>query len=389
MQDFEQYKQEVIELRRHFHMHPELGFQEYETSKFIKKYLKDLGLEPEGIAKTGVVALIKGKHPGKTLLLRSDMDALAVQEENDLEYVSQNKGVMHACGHDGHMAMLLVAAKILSQKTDQLHGTIKLVFQPNEEEDGASFLIKEGVLNNPDVDSSFAIHLWSPIPSGYIGLKSGPVMAEMFNFKITLKGKGGHTSAPQNGIDPIICAANIIQTVQSIQTREIDALDATVIVFGKINGGTSSNIMAETVEMEGTLRYLYDGDDAGEQQPRKRFQRMVEAISKAYRIDGKVEFFPSSYTVINDEESVHFLKTTVMDQIVEPEKVIPYCCMGGEDFSEFINHNNIPGALIFVGTGNPAVGSDRPHHRCDFNIDEETLLTGVKIHVLTALEYLK
>lgn len=389
MYNFEQYKDEVIQLRRHFHKHPEIGFQEYETSKFIQEYLKNLGLEPKVIAKTGVVALIEGKYPGKTILLRSDMDALAVLEENDVAYVSENKGVMHACGHDGHMAMLLVAAKILTDQRDAMHGTVKLVFQPNEEEDGASFLIKEGVLKNPDVDTSFAVHLWTPIPSGYIGLKSGPVMAEMYNFKITLVGKGGHTSAPQSSIDPIICAANIIQSVQSIQTREIDPMDATVIMFGKISGGTSSNIIAETVEMEGTLRYLYDGDDDGEQQPRKRFERIVKSICEAYRINGTVEFMPSSYTVMNDESSVQFLKTHVMNQIVPEHNIIPYCCMGGEDFSEFINHNNIPGALIFIGTGNPEVGSDKPHHRCDFNIDEDTLLTGVKIHVLTALEYLK
>ena len=159
MYNFEQYKDEVIQLRRHFHKHPELGFQEYETSKFIQEYLKNLGLEPKVIAKTGVVALIEGKYPGKTILLRSDMDALAVLEENDVAYVSENKGVMHACGHDGHMAMLLVAAKILTEQRDAMHGTVKLVFQPNEEEDGASFLIKEGVLKNPDVDTSFAVHL--------------------------------------------------------------------------------------------------------------------------------------------------------------------------------------------------------------------------------------
>lgn len=389
MQNFENYKQEVIELRRHFHRHPELGFQEYETSKFIQEYLTNLGLEPKTIAKTGVVSLIKGKYPGKTLLLRADMDALAIQEENDVEYISQNPGVMHACGHDGHIAMLLVAAKILSKRTEDIHGTIKLVFQPNEEEDGASYLVKEGVLENPKVDSSFAIHLWTPIPSGYIGLKSGPVMAEMYNFRIELRGKGGHTSSPQNSVDPIVCAANIIQTVQSIQTREIDPLEPTVIMFGKIQGGTSSNIIADTVEMEGTLRYLYDGDDEGVQQPRKRFKRMVEAICEAYRVSCEVTFLPSSFTVINEENSVAFLKERVLNQIVDGNMVVPYCCMGGEDFSEYINHNNIPGALVFVGTGNPAVGSNIPHHRCDFNIDEDTLLTGVKIHVLTALEYLK
>lgn len=386
---FDQYRDEVIELRRHFHKYPELGFNEYETSKFIKNYLISLGLEPKVVAKTGIVACIEGERPGKTILLRSDMDALPIKEENDFPFASSNEGVMHACGHDGHMAMLLVAAKILVNNKGKIKGTVKLVFQPNEESDGASYMIKEGVLKNPDVDASFAVHLWTPIESGKIGLKSGPVMAEMYNFKITLNGKGGHTSAPNNGIDPIICAANIIQSVQTIQTREINPMDTTVIMFGKINGGTSSNIIADRVELEGTLRYLYDGSDNSEQQPRKRFTRIVEAISQGYRVDCKIEFIPSNYIVLNDVKSVEFLRNDVLSQFVKAENIVPYCCMGGEDFSEFTSHNNIPGALIFIGTGNPAVGSDKPHHRSDFTIDEDTLLTGIKIHVTAALEYLK
>ena len=388
IENFEQYFDEVVALRRHFHENPEVGFQEYKTQEFIMKYLTDLGLKPYKIASTGVVALIHGKEKGKTLLLRSDMDALPIQETNTFSFASKKEGVMHACGHDGHMAMLLVAAKIIVKHRNNFNGTVKLVFQPNEESDGASFLIKEGVLENPKVDSSFAIHLWSPIPSGKIGLKSGAVMAEMYNFKIILKGKGGHTSAPQDGIDTILCAANVIQSVQILQTREINPMDTTVIVFGKINGGSQSNIIAEKVELEGTLRYLYDGDDEGEQQPRKRFKRVVEAICQAHRVTCDIEFKPSNYIVLNDEQSVEFLKREVLPSIVKEENIIPYCCMGGEDFSEFTNHNHIPGALIFVGTGNCAVGSNKPHHRCDFTIDENTLLTGVKIHVYTALQYL-
>ncbi|MCI9355632.1 MAG: amidohydrolase [Firmicutes bacterium] len=387
-ENFEQYLDEVVTLRRHFHQNPELGFKEYKTQKFIIKYLTDLGLQPYKIASTGVVALIHGKNPGKTLLLRSDMDALPIQETNTFSFASKNDGIMHACGHDGHMAMLLVAAKILVKNKECFDGTVKLVFQPNEEADGASFLIKEGVLENPKVDSSFAIHLWSPIPSGKIGLKSGAVMAEMYNFKIILKGKGGHTSAPQDGIDPILCAANIIQSVQMIQTREINPMDTTVIMFGKINGGTQSNIIAETIELEGSLRYLYDGDDAKEQHPRKRMKRIIESICQAHRVECNIAFMPSNYIVLNDEDSVAFLKKNVLSHITQSENIIPYCCMGGEDFSEFTSHNGIPGALIFVGTGNSEIGSDKSHHTSDFTIDENTLLTGIKIHVYTALHYL-
>jgi amidohydrolase len=389
MKKIELMKNEVISLRRHFHKHPELGFKEFETAKYIEKYLNDIGISTERIATTGVVGVIEGTHPGKTLLLRSDMDALAVEEENDVEYKSVNKGVMHACGHDGHMAMLLVAAKILVNEKDRIHGRIKLVFQPNEEEDGASFMIEEGVLKNPDVDSSFALHLWTPIQSGFIGLKSGSVMAEMYNFKIQLRGKGGHASAPHRCVDPLICASNIIQTAQIIQTREIDPMEDTVLMFGKINGGTASNIIPETLEMEGCLRYLYDGSDDGPQHPRKRFERIFSNICEAHRVEGNLQFFPSNYIVQNDENSVAFLNKNVMPHIVHSNNIIGYCCMGGEDFSEFTSHNNIPGALVFVGTGNKEKQSDMPHHNPKFNIDEDTLITGVKIHVYTALEYLK
>lgn len=383
-------REEVIALRREIHRHPELGFQEYRTAELVENYLHKLGIKTSRVAKTGVVGLIKGARDGKTILLRADMDALPVQEETNVPYQSVNDGVMHACGHDGHTAMLLVAAKILMKHQKELCGTVKLVFQPNEEESGAKYLIQEGVLENPKVDASFAIHLWTPIKSGQIGLKAGPTMAEMYNFKIVLTGKGGHTSAPQDGIDPIICAANIIQATQIIQTREINPMDTTVIMYGKVHGGTKTNIIPEKVELEGSLRYLYDGDDNGPQHPRKRFERIVASVCEAYRIKGEISFEVSNYIVLNDEASVAFLKKEVLRDIVEDDsQVIPYVCMGGEDFSEFTCHNNVPGALLFVGTGNKEKQSHYPHHSPAFNIDEDTLVTGVEIHVKTALQYLK
>lgn len=384
---------EVIALRRDFHMHPELGFSEYRTSEVVMEYLKNLGLEPKKIAGTGVVAIIKGNKAGagKTILLRADMDALPVQEENDVPYKSQNPGIMHACGHDGHTAMLLVAAKILMNHRDEFSGNIKLVFQPNEEESGAYRLIEEGVLENPKVDASFGIHLWTQVESGKIGLVVGPTMAEMYNFKIVLHGKGGHTSAPQQGIDPIICAANIIQTTQILQTREINPMEATVIMYGMVHGGTKTNIIPEEVVMEGSLRYLYDGKDDGPQHPRKRFERIVKGICDAHRIEGEITFEVSNYILSNDAETVKFLKDEVMPELVDGnmDLVIPYVCMGGEDFSEFSNHNNVPGAFIFVGNGDPAKGTDAAHHAPNFKLDEDTLVTGVQIHVSTALNFLK
>ena len=380
---------EVIALRRDFHMHPELGTQEYRTADQVEAFLQDLGMQTTRMYHTGVVGILEGKHPGKTLLLRSDMDALPVAEVNEIAYRSQNDGVMHACGHDGHMAMLLGAAKILSRHRDELHGTIKFVFQPNEEEGGACFMVEEGVLENPKVDSSFALHLWSQLPTGVIGLKSGAVMAEMYNFRIVLRGKSSHTSAPQEGIDPILCAANIIQSVQMIQSREIGPMDATCIVFGMIHGGTKSNIIPETVEMEGTLRYLYDGADDSPQQPRRRFERIVKSICEAHRVDGEVTFAVSSYIVLNDESSVDFLRDKVFSKMDSGLKLVPFVCMGGEDFSEFTCRNHVPGALVFLGIADHEKGSDNPHHAPNFNIDEDMLPIGVETFVRTALEFLK
>jgi amidohydrolase len=266
---------------------------------------------------------------------------------------------------------------------------VKLVFQPNEEEEGAKFMVEEGVLENPKVDAAFGVHLWSQVESGKIGIQAGPVMAEMFIFKLILKGRGGHTSAPHEAKDPVPCAANIITAAQTLQTREISVLDPTVIAFGKVVSDGSYNALANTVTMEGTLRYLYDGDDDTPQHPRKRFRRLIDGICAAHDIDYDIEIVPSSYSVINDEESVAFLKERVLPNFTTADQIQPYFCLAGEDFSEFINRNNVPGAFVFIGTGDESKGTTYPHHAPNFDIDEDTLITGVKFHVHSALEFLK
>lgn len=380
---------ELIELRRDFHRHPELGTKEFRTSEIVEKYLNDLGIPTQRMFNTGVVGLIEGPKPGKTILLRADMDALPVTEETDLPFKSENPGVMHACGHDGHTSMLMIAAKVLKNHQSELKGNVKLVFQPNEEEEGAKFMVEEGVLENPKVDASFGVHLWSQVESGKIGIQSGPVMAEMFIFKLILKGRGGHTSAPHEAKDPVPCAANIITSAQTLQTREISVLDPTVIAFGKVVSDGSYNALANTVTMEGTLRYLYDGDDDTPQHPRKRFRRLIDGICAAHDIDYDIEIVPSSYSVINDEDSVAFLKENVLPNFTTADQIQPYFCLAGEDFSEFINRNNVPGAFVFIGTGDESKGTTYPHHAPNFDIDEDTLITGVKFHVHSALEFLK
>lgn len=372
---------ELIALRRDFHQHPEIGGQEFRTAEVVEKYLQDLGLETKRMADTGVVATLYGNRPnGKTILLRADMDALFVEEENEVPYKSVNPGVMHACGHDGHTAMLLVAAKVLCARKDELKGNVKFVFQPNEEVGAAHLMVRDGVLQNPSVDASFGLHLWSPIQSGVIGIKSGSVMAEMYNFKITLVGKDGHTSAPEASVDPIICAANIIQAFQTVQTREISSLKPTNIMFGKIQAGTSSNIIPQKLEMEGSLRYLYDGGENSEENPRKRMERIVKSVCEAHRIDGKIEFEVSNYILINDEKIIDFINSDVLPKMeITHNEIQAYQCLGGEDFSEYSNHNNIPGAFLFIGVGNEEKKTDRPHHSSTFNIDEDCLKIGVEL----------
>lgn len=388
-EEIQSHHDELIELRRDFHRHPELGTKEFRTSEIVEKYLNDLGIPTQRMFNTGVVGLIEGPKPGKTILLRGDMDALPVTEETNLPFKSENPGVMHACGHDGHTSMLMIAAKVLKNHQSELTGNVKLVFQPNEEEEGAKFMVEEGVLENPKVDAAFGVHLWSQVESGKIGIQAGPVMAEMFIFKLILKGRGGHTSAPHEAKDPVPCAANIITSAQTLQTREISVLDPTVIAFGKVVSDGSYNALANTVTMEGTLRYLYDGDDDTPQHPRKRFRRLIDGICAAHDIDYDIEIVPSSYSVINDEDSVAFLKERVLPNFTTADQIQPYFCLAGEDFSEFINRNNVPGAFVFIGTGDESKGTTYPHHAPNFDIDEDTLITGVKFHVHSALEFLK
>jgi len=272
-------REEVVALRRDFHRHPELGLAEERTSAKVSAYLEECGLQVSRLNRTGVVGLLRGDRPGPTLLMRADMDALPIQEKNDVPYKSVNNGVMHACGHDAHTAMLLVAAKIISGLKHRLPGNIKFVFEPNEENVGALAMIEEGLLETPRVDACLGLHIWTPLQTGQVGVTDGPVMAGMEHFKLVVKGRGGHTATPQSAVDPILTAAAIIQGVQLIQTREIDVLkEPTIIMFGKIEGGTASNVIPDSVNLSGTMRYLFDGDSENRDNPRNRFERVVASI---------------------------------------------------------------------------------------------------------------
>ncbi len=378
---------ELIDLRRDFHRHPELGFEEYRTAETIESYLGKLGLNTRRMTRTGVVALLEGAKPGPVLMLRADMDALPVTEENEFDYRSQNVGVMHACGHDAHMAMLLVAARILSENKADIAGTVKFVFQPNEEIAGAIHMIEDGVLENPAVDAVMGIHIWTPVASGKIAITPGPVMGGLDVFKMTIHGKGGHTGVPEDAVDPVIAAANVIQTVQVIQTREISNLKSTIIMFGKITGGTKSNIIPEEVYLEGSIRFLYPGGPDSEEQPTERFIRIAEQVCKTHRCTCEIDIVHENIPLINHAEMVKIAKEAAQEVFAGEKNIIDNQTIASEDFSEF--SAKVPGVFMFLGSGNEKKGTHVSHHNPCFKIDEDTLPDGVAMYVKGTLNFFK
>jgi amidohydrolase len=378
--------EEVVELRRDFHRHPELGLQEYRTSEKVFAFLKGCGLEVENLNRTGVVGFLKGDPAGPTLLLRADMDALPILEENQVPYKSGNPGVMHACGHDAHTAMLLVAAKILSGLKSRLKGSIKFVFEPNEENVGALAMIQEGLMEDPKVDACLGLHVWTPLQTGQIALKAGPVMAGMEHFELVVKGRGGHTATPQSAVDPILAAADIIQGVQIVQTREMDVLrEPAIIMFGRIEGGSASNVIPDSVALSGTMRYLFEGDQESEGNPKKRFERVIANICAAHRAEYDLSFLHGHPTLVNHAEMVEVVRSVAVHELDPSPEIISFVSMAGEDFSEFAAR--APSAFYFLGAGNPAKETCFPHHHPRFNIDEDILPTGVEMHVRGALAF--
>lgn len=376
-------RDELIHIRRDLHMHPELGFQEFRTADLVERYLRDIGLEPRRYAGTGVVATMAGtamgSSDGPVLMLRADMDALPVQEENDIPYKSLNDGVMHACAHDGHTAMLLVAAKVLAGLRDRIRGKVKFLFQPNEEVAGAEIMCEEGAMENPRVTAALGLHLWTPLPSGTVGASSGGVMASLDVFRIVIKGKGGHTGYPEYAADPVLAAADLIQTAQRIQTRDISLLNPTALIFSRINSGTKSNIIPDTVEIEGTLRYLYEPTE--EFNPSKRLAEVVQSVCAVHKCEHEFEIHRENEVVLNAPEMVTLVRETAAEILDDPGAILEHRSMAGEDFAAYAKR--VPAAFVFVGTRNEEKGSDYPHHNPRFNIDEESLPLGVEILVRT------
>lgn len=375
------YLEDLVALRRDFHQHPELGGQEHRTSRLVAEYLTGLGLEVgTGVASTGVVGLLRGAGSGRTVLLRADMDALPIHEETNLSFRSLHDGVMHACGHDGHVAMLLTTARILSKRQNEIAGNVKFVFQPNEEgSSGARDMIDAGVLEDPSVDAALAVHLWAALPCGQLGLISGAMMAGAILFRLRIVGEAGHTAMPFSAVDPILTACSIVQSVQEIQSREIDALKPTGIAFGCIHGGSVSNAIPAHVDLEGTIRYLYAEE---EEEPAKRFARIVGAVCSAYRAEFELTFHDHTLAVVNDVAITETARL-VAAQVVGSAQVRPLVSMVGEDFSEF--SSRVPGAMCLVGAGPEPGRTFFPHHHPEFDIDERALPLGVEYLVATTL----
>jgi amidohydrolase len=398
-QTYAEIEQKVIDWRRHFHQNPELSNREFKTAEVIAKHLKSLGLEVEtGVAKTGVVGILKGKHPGKVLALRADIDALPVEERNDLPFKSKVKttfldtpvGVMHACGHDTHTAILMGAAELLSKHRDQIYGTIKFIFQPAEEGPppgevgGALEMVKEGVLKNPDVDIIVGLHINSQTPVGMIRYKPGGTMAAAQRFVLKINGKQTHGSQPWAGVDPILIAAKVIDAYQTIISRESDLTnEAAVISVGKITAGVRFNIIPESCELIGTVRTL---DFAMQKHINQRMKELAEGIAAAYGGTAELDIQNSTSITNNEPSLVNELLPTLERVAGKDQVVLSKATTGAEDFSYF--QEQIPGFYFFLGGMTPGSTGSYPHHTPDFKIDESGLLLGVKAMTEISLDYL-
>jgi len=373
---------ELVALRRDFHRHPELGFQEFRTRDIVLGRLNRLGIETRTIAETGVAGLLEGGRQGPTLLLRADMDALPIQEQTGLPFQSEVPGVMHACGHDGHLAMLLVAADLLAATREQLQGDILFAFQPNEEDAGAGQMVAAGILDNPKVDAAFGCHLWSELPTGEISVVDGPAMAASHYFTLTIRGAGGHAGFVHQSVDPLFAASAVIQSAQAVQTREIDALHPAVILFTRIEGGTSATIVPESVTLEGSIRFLYEGGE----ELLERFTRVVTDTCHTHRASCSIEFKTGNHILSNDPGMARLVRGAA-SAIAGPGPVrSDVRTMAGEDFAEFARR--VPAAFAFVGCRDTSGETGYPHHHPRFDFDENALAAGTELFLRTAYTYL-
>jgi len=373
---------EIISARRHLHQHPELSWQEKETAAFIRKFLVPLNLElrtTENLYAT--VAIIRGAKPGPIVGLRADIDALPITEQSDIPYRSKNVGCMHACGHDGHTAVLLGATKILAELRHELRGTIICAFQPAEEHNGGGkALLASNLLHGFDIDAFFALHAWPYLPVGTIGIKRGAMMAAIDDFEVIIHGKAGHAAHPLAAIDPVLISAHVITAVQSLVTRERHGADPAVISVTMIHGGTADNVIPAEVKLGGTIRTL---QAETRERMNRRFTELVEGVAESFGGHAEVKLDPGYPSLVNDERMVDLVEK-VAGEIVGSSKVVELkeSSMGGEDFAYYLQ--KYPGAMFRLGVGPaPSLHSDT------FNFNDDALETGMMMMASLAVKFLE
>lgn len=385
LQEAEKLFEYSKQLRRDFHMHPELGFKEFRTAKIIEGELNRLSLDVKtGVADTGVVALIQGKDTGKVCMVRFDMDALPILEETGAEYASQNPGVMHACGHDAHVAIGLTVAKLIAAHRDRFNGTIKLVFQPAEEGlGGAEKMISESVLKDPIPDFALGVHVWNEAPLGWLNISPGAVMAASEIFRVVVRGKGGHGALPSSTIDPILAASEIISGLQSIVSRNVHPLKTAVISVTAVHGGQAFNVIPQEVELKGTIRTF-------EPEVRdliiKRFSQIVDGLAKSYGCETVIELQSLTPALVNNPWVTSIVQGVARELWSEVPIDTNFTTMGSEDMAFFLE--KIPGCFIFIGSANKELGFDAAHHHPKFDIDERVLPMAAGMIASSAIKLL-
>ena len=376
------YQDYLIEQRRWFHRHPEYSEEEFESCKHIRAELDKMGVEWRACGlETGTLATIRGAKPGKTILLRADMDALKVQEETGLPYASENAGLMHACGHDCHMAMLLTSAQVLKDLEGELCGTVKLAFQPSEEiGTGGKSMVAGGAMDG--VDGCFGVHVWADVPSGKVSVEAGPRMASADMFKIYVTGKSCHGAQPHQGIDPVVVCSQLVNALQVIVSREVDPNQTAVVTVGQISAGTSWNVVPDTGFLQGTTRTF----DAGvRKQLEEAVRRMVKSVGETYRAEIELEWIPIVAPVVNHPD-MPALAAEAAKEVIGPDALALYDkTNGAEDMSCYME--KAPGALAFLGVGCEACGAVWPQHNSKFRVDESALIHGVELCVQVAMEH--
>jgi amidohydrolase len=396
MPDFLQEAKELFpytqSLRRDFHMHPELGFREIRTGGIVAKELEALGIEvTKGVGKTGVVGLLEGAKPGPTLLLRFDMDALPIVEETGADYASQNQGVMHACGHDGHTAIGLTVAKILHAHREQLAGTVKFCFQPSEEgtsgEDtgGAEMMMRDGLLAGPKVDRMLALHIWNEEPLGWLGIAGGPMMAGADLFTVKITGRGGHGAIPQAAVDPVIASAHIVTALQTIVSRNVAPLETAVLSVTSVHGGTTFNVIPSEATLEGTIRAF---DNGVRKKVHERFGQIVHGTAEALGCQAEITIKRVTPPLVNDAKISARVQETSRRILPDSDlRTTGYLTMGAEDAAFLLE--NVNGCFFFVGSANEGRNLNYGHHHPRFDFDEEALVRGTALMAAAAFDLLQ